>query len=214
MDQDSVVINHEVAMSPTGTSLDPRRPGGPVAPTLRDRQLMAEVRGGGVAAFEQLYDRYHHRAYRVALAVCRDEGRAQDAVQDAFLSIWAGPAAYRADRGPVAPWLLTVVRYRAIDVARRHGPNPARRAGACRVDGQVTAGDVDQATIDRDDAARLRASLSLLPETQQEVITLAFYGELSHREIATHLGVPHGTIKGRMRLGLKKLRADIEAPVP
>jgi RNA polymerase sigma-70 factor (ECF subfamily) len=175
-----------------------------------DRQLMEEVCAGGVAAFEQLYDRYRQRAYRVALSVCRDDGRAQDAVQEAFLSIWAGPAAYRADRGPVAPWLLTVVRYRAIDLARRHDPHAARRAGAGRVDGRAAAGDVDQTTIDREDAVRLRASLSLLPETQQEVIALAFYGELSHREIATRLGVPQGTIKGRMRLGLQKLRADIE----
>jgi RNA polymerase sigma-70 factor (ECF subfamily) len=168
-----------------------------------------ELSAGDVAAFEKLYERYRERAYRVALSVCRDDGRAQDAVQEAFFSIWTGPAAYRADRGAVAPWLLTVVRYRAIDVARRNGPQAARSANADRLNGRAAAGDIAQTAIDHDDADRLHALLSLLPETQQEVIALAFYGELSHSEIANHLGLPPGTIKGRMRLGLKKLRADI-----
>jgi RNA polymerase sigma-70 factor (ECF subfamily) len=173
-----------------------------------DRQLMEEVNAGCASSFDELYDRYCQRAYRVAFSVCRDHGRAQDAVQEAFLSIWTSPARYRSHRGAVAPWLLTVVRYRAIDIARCNGAHAAR-VGADRPDGRVAAGDMAQTAIDRDDADRLHASLSLLPESQREVIVLAFYGELSHSEIATHLGLPPGTIKGRVRLGLEKLRADV-----
>jgi RNA polymerase sigma-70 factor (ECF subfamily) len=207
-------------MRPTQPSFDsdwPARFGrGPqpigAPPVVRDRQLMEEVIAGCAASFNQLYDRYCHRAYRVAFSVCRDHGRAQDAVQEAFLSIWSNPAGYRSHRGAVAPWLLTIVRYRAIDVARRSGHHPTRE-GVDRPDGRAAPGDIAQTAIDRDDADRLHASLSLLPEAQLEVIVLAFYGELSHNEIATHLGLPAGTIKGRVRLGLEKLRADIPQPV-
>jgi RNA polymerase sigma factor (sigma-70 family) len=157
---------------------------------------MQEVNAGDVTAFEELYDRYHHRAYKVALSVCRDNGRAQDAVQEAFCSIWTSSAAYRADRGSVAPWLLTLVRYRAIDLARGDRPHAARRSSADRLEGCPAPDDIAQTTIDREDADRVHASLSQLPDAQQEAIALAFYGELSHSEIATHLGLPPGTIKG------------------
>ena len=146
-----------------------------------DDELMARLQAGSGDAFEALYDRYRDRAYRIASSVCRDGPRAEEAVQGAFVSIWRGRDTYRARQGSVAAWLLTVVRHRAIDVARRHDT----------------------------DAERPQPSLSRIPEAQREVHTLAFYGELSHTEIAAQLELPPGTVKGRMRLGLSKLRDEL-----
>jgi RNA polymerase sigma-70 factor (ECF subfamily) len=175
-----------------------------------DAELMDGVSVGNVKAFTTLYDRYCHRAYSVALSVCRDDGRAQDAVQDAFLSLWNSRASYHPQRGTATAWLLTVVRYRAIDLARSHGGHEHRRAGDEQLQHHAGPDDILQETIDREQADHLHVSLALLPVLQEQVITLAFYGQLSHTEIATQLGLPPSTVKGRMRLGLKKLRADID----
>lgn len=176
-----------------------------------DNLVMSRVKAGDIDAFEELYERYCDRAYRVARSVCHDEGRAEDAVQEAFLSVWSGRAAYRAERGSVAAWLLTTVRYRAIDIARRDHTHASRRADESTLDAHSAPGSsVASLGISRADAGRLRALLTGLPDPQREVITLAFYGELSHSEIAGALQLPPGTVKGRMRLGLKKLRTGIE----
>jgi hypothetical protein len=95
---------------------------------LDERRLMAEVSAGSVGAFGPLYDRCCIRAYRVAYSICRDDDRAQGAVQEAFLSIWNSRASYRQQRGTVAAWLLTVVRHRAIELERRNGRDAIRRA--------------------------------------------------------------------------------------
>lgn len=178
--------------------------------TPDDSQLMVQLSAGSVEAFGELYDRFCGRAYGVAYAVCCDEGRAQDAVQEAFLSLWKSPTSYRPELGTFAAWLLTVVRYRAIDLARRNGTHAAHRASDDRLDELPARDDVSEQVIQRDNADHLQTSLAQLPDDQQEVITLAYYGQLSHTEIAVQLDVPAGTVKGRMRLGLQKLRTNIE----
>jgi RNA polymerase sigma-70 factor (ECF subfamily) len=184
-----------------------------MANAITDRQLISAVSAGNVEAFAELYDRYCDRAYRVAVSVCRDDGRAQDAAQEAFLAVWRSAASYRPQQGTVAAWLLTVVRHRAIDVARRNDKHDAHRASDDELDQRAAPDDVCDAAVKRDDADRLQARLALLPDGQQEVITLAFYGQLSHTEIATRLALPAGTIKGRMRLGLHKLRTNLDQAV-
>ena len=178
----------------------------PVA--LSDGELMANVIAGSVESFADLYDRYCDRAYRVARAVCRDDGRAQEAVQEGFLSVWNSRANYRQQQGTVAAWLLTVIRYRAIDIARSNRNHVSRRASDNQVDVRSELEDPLETALKHDDAQRLQASLAMLPDAQAEVITLAYFGQLSHTEIAAQLGLPTGTVKGRMRLGLQKLRAD------
>jgi RNA polymerase sigma-70 factor (ECF subfamily) len=181
----------------------------PLSP-LGDGELMANVTAGSVESFVDLYDRYHERAYNVARSVCRDDGRAQEAVQEGFLSVWYSRANYRPQHGTVAAWLLTVVRHRAIDIARSDRRHASRRASDDQLERPATLDEPFETAVKRDDARRVQAALAILPETQDEVITLAYYGQLSHTEIAARLGLPAGTVKGRMRLGLQKLRADIE----
>jgi len=122
--------------------------------------------------------------------------------------VWHSRPTYRARRGTVAAWLLTVVRHRAIDLERQNGRHAIHRAGDDQLDACSAPDDVCAAAIKRDDADRLQASLAALPDAQQQVISLAFYEQLSHAEIATRLDLPAGTVKGRMRLGLQKLRAN------
>lgn len=181
---------------------------------LDDAALMTQIESGDTDAFEELYDRYGARAYRVARSVCRDHGRAEDAVQEAFASVWRGRAAYLPRRGTVAAWLLSVVRYRTIDVVRRDANHAKHRAGEDMIQSHRAPGEnMADCVVTRADAERLCALLQRLPDAQREVIVLAYYGELTHTEIAAELGLPTGTVKGRMRLGLQKLRADIEPVV-
>jgi RNA polymerase sigma-70 factor (ECF subfamily) len=178
---------------------------------LTDRALMLRVRHDDADAFRELYDRYARLALRVAASVCRDAGHAEEAVQEGFLSIWRRRALYRPESGSVKGWALSVVRNRAIDAVRREGA--ARRVPVVDLDSSVVASDSPSppdAVVERSEADALHASLARLPDTQSEVVTLAFFGGLSHSEIAEQLSLPPGTVKGRMRLGLHKIRADME----
>jgi RNA polymerase sigma-70 factor (ECF subfamily) len=177
---------------------------------LEDLELIAAPGAEAVEAFGELYDRYCDRAYRIARTVCRDDAHAQDAVQEAFLSVWRNRESYQSQRGPVAAWLLATVRYRAIDLMRVNGRHLARRADEDQLETHAAPGDVAERVVHHDETDRLRATLAMLPDAQQEVITLAYYGQLSHTEIAAHLGLPAGTVKGRMRLGLQRLRDTLE----
>jgi RNA polymerase sigma-70 factor (ECF subfamily) len=189
-----------------------RLPSGLVA--LTDRELMAEATAGHVDAFDELYERYRDRAFRVARSVCHDNGQAEDAVQEAFLTIWRSCANYRSERGTVAAWLLTVVRYRAIDLMRRSRGSAAQPSDAADRVRDPGADDVGQRILEGEQHDDFQALLSLLPDVQHEVITLAFYGELSHAEIADRLKLPPGTVKGRMRLGMDKLRVSLTTVDP
>jgi RNA polymerase sigma-70 factor (ECF subfamily) len=177
---------------------------------LDDERLFADVVSGSREAFEQLYERFYARAYRIAWAVCRDDGRAEDAVQEAFIAILRSPGSYRPERGAVAAWLLSLVRYRAIDVARANTTHASRRADEDEGHTRSVPGILADQVINRDSAAKLKARLRLLPAAQREVVTLAFFDQLSHAEIAAKLQLPPGTVKGRMRLGLQRLRVSLD----
>jgi len=175
-----------------------------------DEDLMSLVQSNQPDAFEELFDRHAGQALGVARSICRDAGRAEDAVQDAFLDVWRSRHKYEAEKGSFKAWAMTLVRHRAIDRVRIEAIRPPL-AGS---DGEpVDAGtsSTQDDVVSRDEADALRALVRKLPRDQVEVIVLSFYGELSHGEIATQLGLPLGTVKGRMRLGLEKLRIESEA---
>lgn len=178
-------------------------------PAVGDDALMAQVQAGSRDAFGQLYDRYRDRAYRVSRSVCRDDGRADDAVQEAFISVWRSRVTYQPQEGAVAAWLLSVVRNRAIDINRRNDRHASRRADDRRLEVRPAPDDVAGEAAALADGGRFDPMLAQIPEAQREVIVLAFYDELTHAEIATRLGLAPGTVKGRMRLGLDKLRTEL-----
>jgi RNA polymerase sigma-70 factor (ECF subfamily) len=175
-----------------------------------DERLLQQIASGSPEAFEQLYHRFYDRAYRVAWSVCHDEGRAEDALQEAFAAIWRIAGTYRSELGAVSAWLLSLVRYRAIDVARANTTHASKRADEEETVLHSVAGVLADQVVDRDSAAHLKALLEQLPDAQRDVVTLAFYGQLSHAEIAAKLHLPPGTVKGRMRLGLQKLRVNVD----
>jgi RNA polymerase sigma-70 factor (ECF subfamily) len=174
-----------------------------------DAALMREVQAGSRVALGELYVRFAHPAYCTAISVCRDRDCAQDAVQDAFISIWLSRSTYRSERGAVAPWAMTIVRNRAIYLARRRSAGRTLDEAAARLE-LAAADDVSSDFDSRMDAQQLEGMLARLPQAQQQVIQLAFFDDLTHREIASRLALPPGTVKGRMRLGLRKLRAGLE----
>jgi RNA polymerase sigma factor (sigma-70 family) len=114
---------------------------------VTDGQLMERVSAGSVTAFAELYDRYCDRAYRLGLSVGRDTGRARDAVQEGFLSLWKSAAGYRQQEGTVAAWLLTVVRHRAIDLARCNARYDAHRASEDKLDSRIAPDDLCETII-------------------------------------------------------------------
>ena len=176
---------------------------------LDDTQLMRRVQAGEAEAFGVLYDRFAPRAHALARSFGRD-AYADDVVQEAFLSVWRGRVAFRPELGTVLAWVLGTIRNRAIDSLRRQSRHADRRASAEGIEDRLdAAGDLDSQITERDQAARLRKPLPRLPATQRDVITLAYFGEMTASEIATELSLPLGTVKGRMRLGLGKLRAPI-----
>jgi RNA polymerase sigma-70 factor (ECF subfamily) len=178
-----------------------------------DGSLMRQMNAGSTAAFGQLYDRHQRQALRVARSCCANAASAEEAVQDAFESIWRSRGTYRAERGPVVAWAMAIVRYRAMAVAKGRGRDAyglvdvlpeASSAPDKAIDDAVAAGESEH----------LLELLQRIPAAQREVIGLAFFGQMSHTEIAEHLGLPAGTVKGRMRLGLDKLRTDLESESP
>lgn len=180
---------------------------------MTDEALMARTQAGDTNAFAQLYDSYSERALRVARAVCGDQSCAEDAVQEGFLAIWRNRAGYRPDAGSFQAWSMRIVKNRAIDSCRRAAVRPRTQTNdVCHDQFQIDPNPTTPqgAVVAQSERAGLIASLRQLPEAQAKVIVLAYFGELSHSEIATLLGLPHGTVKGRMRLGLEKLRREME----
>lgn len=173
-----------------------------------DDMLMVRVQNNDTEAFARLYDRYATPAFSVAQSICRDRSDAEEAVQEGFLSIWRGRATYEPRPGcSVRGWAMRTVRNRAIDSHRRRrsAKYPLTSELHEEVTETVTPTSLDDLVL-REEQADLRRLLDHLPDAQAEVITLAYFGEMTHSEIAAHLDLPSGTVKGRMRLGIEKLR--------
>lgn len=162
-------------------------------------------------AFEVLYDRHGGAAYSLAYRMVGERGAAEDVTQEAFISIWRSGARFDRARGSVRSWLLSVVRNRAIDALRGR----ATRAPKLDFDDdgilarRPAEEQTDDEAIRRETAGELRGVLRALPGEQSKVIVLAYFGGFTQAEIAGMLDVPLGTVKGRMRLGLDKIRCEM-----
>lgn len=166
-------------------------------------ELMGRVRGGDAAAFEALYDGYHRLVYGLALRVLSDPGLAEDVTQAVFLKIWNSPEAFR--EGNFASWIARVARNRAVDVLRARN---ARAEGEFPDDLPLD-GTPEDVILARADVAVVRDAVARLPVEQREAIELGFFGGITHAGIAHRTGVPLGTIKTRIRTGLRRLRSTL-----
>jgi RNA polymerase sigma-70 factor, ECF subfamily len=181
--------------------------------SLADEDLMVLIHDGESRALEVIFDRHGDRAYSLAYRMCGRTTVAEDIVQEAFLSLWRSGTRYDPTRGSVRTWVLTAVRNRAIDVFRRESVATGRDVADDQATARLPSDERTEFEVERrEDARRIRAALETLPDEQRKVIELAYFGGFSHTEIARTLGVPAGTVKGRMRLGLTKLRVALGDP--
>src|SRR3954462_12098250 len=174
---------------------------------LADEDLMQLVRRGDSAAFEVVYERHGTAAFSLAYRMVGTRSAAEDVVQEAFLSLWRSGARYDRSRGSVRTWILGIVHNRAIDALRRSAVHDRRRAGDEGLEERFETGERTDAEVARREEAReVRGALDTLPAEQLRVVELAYFGGFTHSVIAEMLGEPLGTVKGRMRLGLAKMR--------
>jgi RNA polymerase sigma-70 factor, ECF subfamily len=177
---------------------------------LADEDLMQLVRKGDSAAFEVVYERHATAAFSLAYRMVGTRSAAEDVVQEAFLSLWRSGARYDRARGSVRTWVLGIVHNRAIDGLRRSLVHTRRRASDEGLEERFEAKERTEVEAARNDEAReVHAALRTLPHEQCKVIELAYFGGFSQSEIAEMLQTPIGTVKGRMRLGLEKMRGQL-----
>jgi RNA polymerase sigma-70 factor (ECF subfamily) len=178
---------------------------------LADEDLMPMVAREDPLAFEVFYDRHAGAAYSLAYRIVGSRTAAEDVTQEALLSIWRSGARYDRARGSVRAWTLGIVRNRAIDLLRKEsGRSPKLAVGGDEILERHAAEELtDTEAVRRETAEEVRGAIQELPEDQSRVIGLAYFGGFSHSEIAEMLHEPLGTIKGRMRLGMDKIRATL-----
>lgn len=174
-----------------------------------ERDVRDRLVSGEEGALAEIYDQYASFVYGLALRVIGDPRAAEDVSQDVFVGLWEWPAAFDPDRGSLRTWLGTLSHRRAVDYVRRE---EARRRRAERDAARaVTAPDVEELATAMVAAERVRAALDVLPSEQRRAIQLAYFGGKTYRQVAVVLGIPEGTAKSRLRLGLRRIAEALEA---
>ena len=176
-----------------------------------DREILGRLSSGDVGALDDLYEHYGAMSFSIAYRITRDSAAAEDVVQEAFLGAWRNAARYVGGRGTVRTWLLSIVHHRAIDAVRRRRPTTELPEIEARLPDSLTVPDVWAEVAVGLDRAAVQEALTRISPVQREAIELAYFGGLTQTEIAERTGVPLGTVKGRLRLGLEGLRAAMLA---
>jgi RNA polymerase sigma factor (sigma-70 family) len=176
---------------------------------LSDEALVALVAHGGEHALAELYDRYGRLCYGLAFRIVRDTALAEDAVQEAFLTVWRSANRFLPERAKASTWILTLVHRRAVDLVRRE----ERRRVEPLDEAAIAPGDaVEDVAWLRLERERVQKALRALPDQQREALELAYFGGFTQSELADRLGQPLGTIKSRMFAGLGRLRELLSDP--
>ena len=171
---------------------------------IRDRLISRDQ-----SVMSDLYDQFGSYVFGLAARVIGDRHAAEDVTQDVFLSIWERPEAFEPARGRLRTFLGTLAHRRAVDVVRRE---EARRRRAARDAATgVPIPDVGELAMAIVAAEQVRAEVDRLPREQREAIELAYFGGRTYRQVAEELGIPEGTAKSRMRLGLRRIAQALEA---
>ena len=178
---------------------------------LADEDLVVHVAQGDERSFEVLYDRHGKVAWSLAFRLLGDREAAEDLVQEAFLAVWNGASGYSQAKGSVRTWVLSILHHRAVDRLRQ-GAASRRRQEALEQVAMIepAAPDAADVALARVEATQVQSALADVPGDQLEVLRLAYYGGYTHHEIAGMLSLPLGTVKSRMRLGLERVRRNID----
>src|SRR6201996_9619425 len=181
------------------------------AERLADEELMPWIAKKDAEAFEVFYDRHGGASFSLAYRILGDRNSAEDCVQEAFISIWKSGARFDRTRGSVRSWTLSIVRNRAIDALRsKAGKAPKLTFDDDAIlESRPAEERTDEEAMRHETADEVRGALSHLPGEQSKVIEMAYFGGFSQSEIAGMLNLPLGTVKGRMRLGLEKIRGEL-----
>ena len=202
-----------VGLDPLDTPPEPngvRDPAGGRYALLADEELISLLGDGETRAFASLYDRHDHPAYSLAYRLANGRQAAEDLVQEAFIKAWRSAGSYRVGRGSVRTWIFSIVRNQAIDHIRSQA---SRRRTQDKAEAEAPSSQPNEAfaetwrNLKRDLVCQ---ALGELPDEQRKALVLSHFTELTHAEIADLLCLPLGTVKGRMRLGLEKLRKNSE----
>jgi RNA polymerase sigma-70 factor, ECF subfamily len=179
---------------------------------LADEDLISFVGQGDAEAFTTLYDRHGRAAFSLAYRMMGERQAAEDLAQDAFLKVWRSASSYRAERGSVRTWILSIVHNRGIDQIRSHA---SRRRTQDKIEASAPRSQPSEAfaqTWRNSQRDQIREALDTLPPEQLKILELAYFSGYTHVEISELLRLPLGTVKGRMRLGLKKIRDYFDHP--
>jgi RNA polymerase sigma-70 factor (ECF subfamily) len=171
-----------------------------------DEDLMGLVEAGDAEAFATLYDRHGRMAYSLAYRMVGEKQEAEDVVQEAFVKVWRSAGGYRVGRASVRTWILSIVHNRGIDQIRSRASRGRMQE---KVEASAPTSEPSEAfaeTWKNAQQVQVREALNTLPHEQLKILELSYFSGHTHAEIAEQLGLPLGTVKGRMRLGLQKLR--------
>ena len=178
---------------------------------LADEDLISLVEAADAEAFATLYDRHSRAAFSLAYRMMGERQASEDLTQDAFLKVWRGASSYRAERGSVRTWILSIVHNRGIDQIRSQA---SRRRAQEKIETSAPRSQPSEAfaeTLRNSQREQVREALNTLPPEQLKILELAYFSGYTHVEISDLLRLPLGTVKGRMRLGLKKIRDYFES---
>ncbi|MDQ3659419.1 MAG: sigma-70 family RNA polymerase sigma factor [Actinomycetota bacterium] len=173
---------------------------------MADEELISLAQAGSAEAFAALYDRHSRSAYSLAYRMMGEKQSAEDLVQEVFLKVWRNSASYRTERGSVRTWVLSIVHNRGVDQLRS---TASRRRTQDRVEASAPTSQPSEAfteTWRNNQRDQVRDALKTLPDEQLKILELAYFSGYTHVEIAGLLDLPLGTVKGRMRLGLRKVK--------
>lgn len=172
--------------------------------------MAAQLQRGDAMGVEALYDKYGRLAFGLAFRILNDRTAAEDVVQEAFLGLWRNARSFDSSRGNLRGWLLSIVHNRAID--RLRGATRMRKESQIEtVERLIEVPDAWEAVSAHLERRQIREGFAQLPDAQRQTLELAYFGGYTHQEIAGQMGVPLGTVKGRMRMGLEKMRSFLQA---
>jgi RNA polymerase sigma-70 factor (ECF subfamily) len=174
-----------------------------------ERTVRKRLAAGDESALNEVYDQYASFVYGLALRVIGDARAAEDVSQDVFVAVWQRPEAFDPERGSLRTWLGTLAHRRAVDYVRRE--EARRRRSERDASRRASVPDVEEIAVALVTAERVRDALDLLPDEQRRAIQLAYFGGKTYRQVAEVLGIPEGTAKSRLRLGLRRIADALEA---